>query len=209
MPGDTVKFRYQLDHETGPWTETADKTTTSFSPAAPLTIGHHTLYVQAQDSLAQWSESGNCEILLAQLLTTAADFAGGRSFQTDTAAGDQLQLGGACSAFPYVWATCSGSSRAYKIDAETGTILGTYLTGPGGSGLNPHTVSVDQHGNCWIGNLENGSQGSLVCIGLKENGEYQDRNMDGRITTSTGITDLEAWPYPATIASAQDECILA
>jgi len=50
VPTDTDKFRYQLNEESGAWTETADAGTTSFTPGEALADGTYTLYVQAGDS---------------------------------------------------------------------------------------------------------------------------------------------------------------
>jgi len=55
------RFRYQLNSEAGNWQLT---TAISFRPIAPLTDGAYTLYVQEQDSLGNWSESGEWTIIV-------------------------------------------------------------------------------------------------------------------------------------------------
>ena len=55
------RFRYQLNSEAGTWQLT---TAISFRPMAPLTDGAYILYVQEQDSLGNWSESGQWTIVI-------------------------------------------------------------------------------------------------------------------------------------------------
>ncbi|MBI3119347.1 MAG: S8 family serine peptidase, partial [Candidatus Hydrogenedentes bacterium] len=49
-------FRYQLGSEGGAWTAT---TAVTFTPAAPLAEGGHTLYVQEANVVGEWSDSGS------------------------------------------------------------------------------------------------------------------------------------------------------
>ncbi|MCX5768964.1 MAG: Ig-like domain-containing protein [Candidatus Hydrogenedentes bacterium] len=53
------RFRYQLDSEAGSWQLT---NAISFRPIGTLTDGRYTLFVQEQDSLGNWSQSGTWTI---------------------------------------------------------------------------------------------------------------------------------------------------
>jgi hypothetical protein len=75
---------------------------------------------------------------------------------------------------------------------------------------------VDKNGNVWAGNRGEvtGGQGSVVQVGLEENGQCQDRNGNGAIDTSTGLGDIRPWSNPGGVddaggvSSAEDECIV-
>ncbi len=109
---------------------------------------------------------------------------------------DQLQLSNTSSALPFIWVPNSGEGTISKIDSRTGTEIGRYFTGPNGGG-NPSRTTVDLKGNCWVGNR---NTGTVVKIGLSENGQCIDRNGNGKIDTSTSSTAL---PW------GQDECVLS
>jgi len=201
-PDGTVKFRYQLDSEAGTWIETVDASTTTFSPASPLSLGRHVLNVQAQDSLGTWSESSSREVFLVKYFTSDADFSGCFRLRVD-AGSDRLQLSASCPPYPFVWAACRTSGTVYKIDADTGAVRAGYLTGPGDSAsTKPTAVSVDQFGNCWIANSV---QSSITCIGSVQNRTCVDRNRNGRIDTSPGPWSVLPWQVNN---SPLDECLL-
>jgi len=69
----------------------------------------------------------------------------------------------------------------------------------------PPRTTVDLFGNCWVGNRHTGT---VVKIGLLENGQYMDRNWNGIIETSRDldgdgkISDDEILPW------ASDECVI-
>ena len=54
-------YRYQLDATGGPWTATTDP---AFTPAISLPDGPHTLYVQEENSIGDWSLSGFFTIVI-------------------------------------------------------------------------------------------------------------------------------------------------
>jgi len=64
--GGNGTFRYQLNGESGSWTETGSL---SFTPASPLAVSSYTLYVQERDTAGNWSVSG---FKLIQINTSAA-----------------------------------------------------------------------------------------------------------------------------------------
>ncbi len=56
-------YRYQLDGEEGVWTETQ---ATSYTPAAALSDGTYTLYVQECNAAGTWSSSGSASVELSE-----------------------------------------------------------------------------------------------------------------------------------------------
>ena len=56
-------------------------------------------------------------------------------------------------------------------------------------GRNPSRTTVDSDGNVWAGNRDeaNGGRGSVVHIGLEENGQCVDRNINGTIRSIHGF----------------------
>jgi hypothetical protein len=56
IPPDSFGFRYQMDSETGSWTEVAS-TVTTYTPPTPLSEGEYTLFVQVKDEAENWSGS--------------------------------------------------------------------------------------------------------------------------------------------------------
>lgn len=135
---------------------------------------------------------------------------------------DQLQLIDQGEAFNFIWVAASARGTIVKIDTETGTILGEYRSAPEGRGLNPSRTTVDANGNVWAGNRQEAGfisdtrHGSVVMIGLQENGQCVDRNGNGVIDTSTGLGDIRDWPdvtdgvggTDGLVEDALDECIL-
>lgn len=117
---------------------------------------------------------------------------------------DQLQLSTESTTLPFIWVPNSNEGTVSKLDTRTGRELGRYRTGPGSNG-NPSRTTVDLFGNCWVGNRDTGT---MVKIGLLENGQYMDRNWNGIIETSRDldgdgkISDDEILPW------ASDECVI-
>jgi streptogramin lyase len=155
--------------------------------------------------------------------TLDADFAEGTLINvTYDTVPDQLQLIDQGEAFNFIWVAASARGTIVKIDTETGAVLGEYRSAPEGRGLNPSRTTVDANGNVWAGNrdefgLISGTQhGSVVMIGLEENGQCIDRNGNDIIDTSTGLGDILAWPdvtdgvggSDGLVEDALDECIL-
>ena len=132
---------------------------------------------------------------------------------------NQLQLNEEkITPFPFVSIAISGRGTLVRIDVETGTILGEYLTSPDGMGRNPSRTTVDLHGNVWVANRDEGSNGlgSVARVGLIVGGERVDQNgtpdpdgaylgppfkyntcvdrdNNGLIKTSHGLGDVLSW----------------
>jgi DNA-binding beta-propeller fold protein YncE len=129
---------------------------------------------------------------------------------------DQLQLDSEATPFEFIWIAVSGRGTIVKVDTVTGTILGEYWSAPDGMGRDPSRTTVDGNGNVWAGNRAEavGNRGSVVHIGLEENGQCQDRNGNNMIDTSTGLGDVKAWPNTGGadtnggVTTAEDECII-
>jgi hypothetical protein len=118
---------------------------------------------------------------------------------------DQLQLSER-RIYPFIWIPNVEGSVS-KIDIESGAEIARYITSPfprDESGF-PSAIAVDLEGNCWVGNIE---AGSVIKIGLLENGAWIDRNGDGICQTSVDIDgdgeiledEMRPW--------GEDECVL-
>ncbi len=144
---------------------------------------------------------------------------------------DQLQLDSQATPFNFIWVAVSSQGTIVKIDTTTGAVLGEYNTAPQGMGLNPSRTTVDNNGNVWVANrAESGNvaqdaiapgippvnqpMGSIMRVGLEENGQCVDRNTNGVIDTSTGLGDVKAWSNAGGadtlggVSTADDECII-
>ena len=149
----------------------------------------------------------------------------------DAPGSDQLQLDSQATPFQFIWVAVSSKGTAVKIDTLTGVVLGEYRTAPLGMKLNPSRTTVDGNGNVWVTNRnENGwvaanaiapglppvnrYMGSVVRVGLEQNGQCQDRNGNGVIDTSTGLNDIRGWTNAGGVdalggvSTAADECII-
>ncbi len=137
------------------------------------------------------------------VFTTDADFERGAIVGT-MYGNNQLTLGDQTVTSPYIWVPNSNEGTVSKVDIHSGKELGRYRTGPTTSGA-PSRTTVDQYGNCWVVNRVTGT---VIKLGLYENGQYLDRNGNGVIETSQDlngdgdITGSEVLPW------GQDECVL-
>ncbi|HLA08353.1 MAG TPA: hypothetical protein VJ022_12970, partial [Anaerolineales bacterium] len=167
------------------------------------------------------------------------------SVNHDTPYNDQLQLNSPTEPFPFINVAASGRGTVVRSNTETGEIVGEYRTAPDGYGLNPSRTTVDLFGNVWIANrdevgeIDGVPHGSAVKIGLivggtrvdetgspNSDGGYLappfgyntcvDRDGDGLIRTSKGLSDILDWPditdgpggTDGLVQDAEDECIL-
>ena len=148
--------------------------------------------------------------------TLDADFDEGVLINVIHSPSDQLQLSNQTTPFNFIWIAASSRGTIIKIDTLTGAILGEYQSAPDGHGKNPSRTTVDANGNVWAGNRSDdvNNMGSVVHIGLEENGQCVDRNNNGIIDTSTGLADIRSWLNPLAVdsgggvSSADDECII-
>ena len=163
--------------------------------------------------------------------TLDADFDEGTLINVVHDPSDQLQLNDTTEAFDFLWVAVSSQGTVVKIDTQTGDVLGEYRTAPLGRGLDPSRTTVDQNGNVWVGNRDEGdtvnanaiapgvppatqAMGSVVHIGLQENGQCEDRNNNNVIDTSSDLGDVRDWNNGGGaddlggVSTAEDECII-
>lgn len=163
------------------------------------------------------------DLVCSRVYTLNADFDEGTLLNVNHNIPDQLQLNTETKPFPFIWVACSARGTVVRIDVNTGTILGEYLSAPAGRPRNPSRTTVDLNGNVWVSNRDEADgiggvpHGSVVKIGLviggtrvdaggnpDPNGEYLkppflystavDRDGDGLIKTSRGLGDVRPWP---------------
>ena len=137
--------------------------------------------------------------------TSNQDFDLGRlSGVETTSTADQLQLSSQSAALRFLWVPNSEGSIS-KVDTLSGRELGRYRTGPPAVNSQPSRTTVDLVGNCYVANRYSGT---LVKVGLLEQGQGIDRNGDGILQTSRDlngdgdITGDELLPW------GSDECVL-
>ena len=159
-------------------------------------------------------------VVFSRTYTLDADFDEGTLINVVHDPSDQLQLDETTEAFNFIWVAVSTKGTAVKIDTQTGAVLGEYRTTPQNQSLgNPSRTTVDQDGSVWVANRNNVSNnlGTVIHIGLEENGQCEDRHdgagggPDGIIQTSTGLGDVRGWTDasgPRSVATALDECIV-
>ena len=118
--------------------------------------------------------------------------------------GDEVKLDDTTTPFAFIWVAVSSKNTIVKINTLSGATVGEYWSAPQSSGKgDPSRTTVDKNGSVWVGN-RNG--GSVVHIGLEENGQCVDRNGNKVIDTSTGQGDVRNWPG-ALATDADDECV--
>lgn len=153
---------------------------------------------------------------VSRTYTLDADFGEGTLINVNHDTSDQLQLHDVGEAFNFIWVAASARGSIVKIDTVTGGILGEYQSAPDGMGRNPSRTTVDANGNVWTGNRDEAADGlgSVVHIGLQENGQCEDRNGNGIIETSSGLGDIRGWSNAGNadslggVSTAEDECII-
>ncbi len=163
--------------------------------------------------------------------TFDADFDQGASINVNHSPSDQLQLNSVATPFNFIWVAVSSKGTIVKIDTNTGVVLGEYRTAPSGRSLDPSRTTVDSNGSVWATNraeygsiaanaiaagipAASGGMGSIVHVGLAENGQCVDRNGNSMIDTSTGLGDIRPWANGGGVdnlggvSTAEDECII-
>jgi len=135
--------------------------------------------------------------------TSNADFALGTTIGLESTT-DKLELTDAWDALPYLWIPNSVTGTVSKIDALTGAELGRYRVDPNGE-ADPGVAAVDFEGSCWVGNR---GVGTLVKIGLLENGGCVDGDGSGKIETSTDDDSNGDISGSEMLDWGDDECVL-
>jgi len=135
--------------------------------------------------------------------TTTEDFALGTLVGLEHGT-DAVQLSADGGTLPYIWVPNSGTGTVSKVDTETGGELGRYRTGPERD-LDPSPATVDLEGACWVGNR---GAGTVVKIGLVENGGCVDRDGNGVIDTSADTDEDGDITGEELLDWGVDECVL-
>jgi PKD repeat protein/streptogramin lyase len=135
--------------------------------------------------------------------TSNADFALGEMVGLETTT-DRLELTSDWDALPYIWVPNSATGTVSKLATDTGDELARYATGPE-TDVDPAVAAVDFDGACWVGNR---GAGTVIKIGLEENGGCVDRDGDGVIETS-GDTNRDGDIEGSELLDwGDDECVL-
>src|SRR5689334_17726014 len=102
------------------------------------------------------------------LYTTSADFDRGTLDAVNHGVPDQLQLDAGRPALPFVTVAASKRGTIIRIDADTGRIVGEYISAPEDRGEDPSAVTIDRKGNAWYADrAEHGNnQGAVGRIGV-------------------------------------------
>lgn len=135
--------------------------------------------------------------------TSDADFALGTAVGLESTS-DKLELTDAWDALPFLWVPNSVTGTVSKVDAETGGELGRYRVDPSGD-ADPGVAAVDYEGSCWVGNR---GVGTLVKIGLLENGGCVDGDGSGVIETSSDRNSDGDISGSEIFGWGEDECVL-
>lgn len=117
---------------------------------------------------------------------------------------DQLQLSKTSTTLPFIWVPNSDMGTMSKVDTRDGKELGRYRTGSS-SNANPSRTTVDLQGNCWVGNR---GIGTVVKVGLEENGQCIDMDGNGTIETSRDLNGDKVISDDETLEWGKDECVL-
>jgi uncharacterized glyoxalase superfamily protein PhnB len=155
-----------------------------------------------------------------KVYTTTADFDEGDNIINVNTLNNEVSLTDGGQPFDFIWVAASARGTVVKINTNTGEILGEYRTTPDSQGWgSPSRTTVDKYGSVWCANRndvycdEQGCYGSVIHIGLEENGQCKDRNGNGVIDTSMGLADIKPWTttdplHPNLALQAEDECII-
>ncbi len=117
---------------------------------------------------------------------------------------NQLQISNPSTTIPFIWIPNSNEGTVSKVDTMTGNELGRYRVSPFPDS-SPSRTTVDLQGNCWVANRQTGT---VVKIGLYENGGYIDRNLNGIIETSKDLNDDGIISGGELLPWGLDECVL-
>ena len=137
--------------------------------------------------------------------TSTLDFDKGRLSGVDSAAvADQLQLSDRSAALHYLWVP-NNEGTISKVDTLTGRELARYRTGPTGVNGQPSRTTVDLFGSCYVANRYSGT---ILKLGLSENGQGIDRNGDGLLQSSRDLNQDGDISPDEVLPWGQDESVL-
>lgn len=138
--------------------------------------------------------------------TSDADFEFGQLYGVENqSAANQLQLSTVPITLPYIFVPNSNEGTISKVDTRDGRELGRYRVCPASLYGNPSRTTIDQHGNCWVGNRRTGT---VVKVGLIENGQWIDHNQNGVVDTSADLNNDGVITGAELLDWGKDECVL-
>jgi streptogramin lyase len=117
---------------------------------------------------------------------------------------NQLQLNIAkITPFPFVCMALSNDRGSIvRFDANTGEIVGEYRTAPEGMATNSSRTTVDDWGNCWVGNRDEAGpvgaelRGSIAKVGVIRGGTRGDKVGDTFVENPAGeYIKLDTYTY--------------
>ncbi|MCX7749286.1 MAG: S-layer homology domain-containing protein, partial [Clostridia bacterium] len=188
-----------------------DKNSLSASASFSLS-GKYVLRLTAFDGEKSTSDTMEVNVsAIHKIYTLDEDFNEGRKINLSNSIKDQLQLDETTKVVNYIWVAVSSKGTVVKINTDTGKVEGEYWTSPQGEPKDPSRTTVDLNGNVWATNR---AGNSVVHIGLMENGQWIDKNGNGKCDTSTGLGDIKPWTNTngadtnGSVSTAEDECIL-
>jgi len=122
-----------------------------------------------------------------------------------TYGGNQLTISTQVVTQPFLWVPNSNEGTVSKVNTYTGREVARYRTAPPSVTSQPSRTTIDQYGNCYVANRQ---CGTVVKIGLLENGEFIDRNGNGLPDTSLDLNNDGDISGAEMLAWGADECVL-
>ncbi len=143
---------------------------------------------------------------LKRTYTSNSDFDQGQlaGLEHDTIP-NQLQPNTLSTTLPFIWVPNSNQGTVSKVNTATGRELARYRTCPSNLTGQPSRTTVDLYGNCWVANRQ---IGTVVKIGLLENGQFMDRNNNGKIETSRDLNGDGDIAGEEILPWGSDECVI-
>ena len=133
----------------------------------------------------------------------------------------ELPPAGTIKTLPYIWMAASSRSTIVRINTNTGAVIGEYKTQPGSAWQSgdPSRTTVDQFGECWVGNRNdildglidlsgNDLKGSVIRVGFVNGGTRHIKDVAGNfIPNPNGEYVIGGTPSPSVIDRDGDGAI--
>ncbi|MDA7647617.1 hypothetical protein N8661_02105, partial [Akkermansiaceae bacterium] len=133
----------------------------------------------------------------------------------------ELPPAGTIKTLPYIWMAASSRSTIVRINTNTGAVIGEYKTQPGSAWQSgdPSRTTVDQFGECWVGNRKdifdgltdlsgNDLKGSVIRVGFVDGGTRHIKDVAGNfVPNPNGEYIIGGTPSPSVIDRDGDGAI--
>ncbi|MDA7910674.1 hypothetical protein N9274_01280 [Akkermansiaceae bacterium] len=133
----------------------------------------------------------------------------------------ELPPAGTIKTLPYIWMAASSRSTIVRINTNTGTVIGEYKTQPGSAWQSgdPSRTTVDQFGECWVGNRNdifdgltdlsgNDLKGSVIRVGFVDGGTRHIKDVAGNfVPNPNGEYIIGGTPSPSVVDRDGDGAI--